>query len=276
MSAPQVEVRPKGAVAVEAAIRAANERGRAALMVYLPAGYPDLRTSVECFKAAWAAGADVIEIGFPYSDPLIDGPTIQAANHVVLSAGQTPKDHLLLSEEVTSSVAAPCLVMTYFNIIWHYGGEDRQEAFARDAAAAGLLGTIIPDLAADEGQAWRATADNAGLAAVYLAAPSSTPDRLRATAELSTGFIYATSTLGVTGERESLAGTAKPLVKRLRDVTDKPVCVGIGVSSGEHANEVAQFADGVIVGSATTRAAGEGGPDGLARLVEELAAGCVR
>jgi tryptophan synthase alpha chain len=177
--------------------------------------------------------------------------------------------------ELTRNVDVPALVMTYYNLAWHYRGTEQLEEFAAAAAAAGLCGAILPDLPAEEG-----VLGDRGRAArpatVFLAAPTSAESRLAAVAEATTGFVYATSTLGVTGERQSLSDMAAPLVTRLRAHTDKPVCVGIGVTTAEHAAEVAGFADGVIVGSAVVRAAGEGGPSAVKELVAELAAGCRR
>jgi tryptophan synthase alpha chain len=261
---------------VGAAVQAANDDGRAALVVYLPAGYPDMDTSQQCLEAAAEAGADLLEVGFPYSDPLMDGPVIQAACQTALEHGYTPADDLAMCAKLTAAVAVPALVMTYYNVAWHYQGVERLDAFAAEAAAAGLAGAILPDLPAEEGGPWQAAAGAHGLDTVFLAAPTSSDARLAAVAEATTGFVYATSTLGVTGERQSLSGMAGPLVARLRAVTDKPVCVGIGVSTAEHAAEMAGFADGVIVGSAAVRAAGEGGPDAVASLVRDLAAGCRR
>jgi tryptophan synthase alpha chain len=258
------------------AIRAANADGRAALAVYLPAGYPDLDTSLACLEAAAEAGADLLEVGFPYSDPLMDGPTIQAANQVALDRGYTPADDIALCGRLTAAVGVPALVMTYYNLAWHYGGVERLGAFAAAARAAGLAGVILPDLPAEEGDAWRAEAAAHDLATVFLAAPTSTDARLDAVAAASSGFVYATSTLGVTGERSSLSERAAPLVARLRTRTDRPVCVGIGVTTKAHAAEVTAFADGVIVGSAAVRAAGEGGPHAVATLVRTLAEGCRR
>jgi tryptophan synthase alpha chain len=261
---------------VAAAIRAANEDGRAALVMYLPAGYPDMATSRACLEAAAGAGADLLEVGFPYSDPLMDGPTIQAAAQAALDHGYTPVDDLAMCAELTPAVGVPAVVMTYYNLAWHFRGTDRLDAFARAAADAGLVGAILPDLPAEEGGPWAGVAAAHDLATIFLAAPTSSDERLAAVAEASTGFVYATSTLGVTGERQSLSSMAAPLVGRLRAVTDRPVCVGIGVTTGEHAAEVAGFADGVIVGSAAVRAAGAGGPDAVAALVGELAEGCRR
>ena len=260
---------------VAAAVRRANADGRAALVVYLTAGYPDLDTSLACMEAAVEAGADLLEVGFPYSDPLMDGPTIQAASQAALDRGYTPLDDFALCERLTSAVDVPALVMTYYNLAWHFRGTDRLDDFAAAAQQAGLAGAILPDLPASEGGPWRAAAARHDLATVFLAAPSSPDDRVAAVAQASNGFVYATSVLGVTGERSSLAATAAPLVARIRPLAgDTPVCVGIGVSTGRHAAEVAGFADVVIVGSAAVRAAGEGGPEAIRRLVAELAEGC--
>ncbi len=256
---------------VAGAIRDANADDRAALIVYLPAGYPDLLTSRHCMEAAVEAGADLLEVGFPYSDPLMDGPTIQAANQVALDAGATPDDDFTLCAALDADV--PALVMTYYNLAWHYPGGGLG-GFADAAVDARLAGAILPDLPAEEGEPWQAVAAERALETVFLAAPTSSDERLAAVADASTGFVYATSTLGVTGERGSLSATAAPLVGRLRDVTERPVCVGIGVTTAQHAEEVAGFADGVIVGSACVRAAGDGGPEAVSTLVAELAAGC--
>jgi len=259
---------------VEGAIRLANREGRAALIIYLPAGYPDMATSQACLEAAAEAGADVLEVGFPYSDPVMDGPTIQAANQVALDGGYTPADDLEMCRALTARVGAPTLVMTYYNLAWHYRGTDQLASFALAVATAGLAGVILPDLPPEEGELWAAVAAGAGLETVFLAAPTSTDERLKAVAEASTGFVYATSLLGVTGERHSLSAVASPLVRRLRALTDKPICVGIGVTTPAHAAEVAAFADGVIIGSAAVRAAGEGGPPAITALVRDLAKAC--
>ncbi|MBA2528946.1 MAG: tryptophan synthase subunit alpha, partial [Euzebyales bacterium] len=214
------------------AIREANAGGRAALVIYLPAGYPDMATSRACLEAAAEAGADLLEVGFPYSDPLMDGPTIQAAAQVALDNGYTPDDDLAMCARLTGQVAVPALLMTYYNLAWHYRGSDRLADFAAAAAQAGLAGAILPDLPAEEGGPWCRVAAAHRLATVFLAAPTSTDERLRAVARASTGWVYATSTLGVTGERQSLAASAAPLVGRLRACGDKPVAVGIGVTTG--------------------------------------------
>jgi tryptophan synthase alpha chain len=261
---------------VEGAIRDANGEERAALIVYLPAGYPDMPASQACLEAAAEAGADVLEVGFPYSDPVLDGPTIQAANQAALGGGYTTADDLAMCATLTARVGVPVLVMTYYNLVWHYRGTDQLAAFASAVAGAGLAGAILPDLPPEEGGPWGAAAEAARLETVFLAAPTSTNERCKAVADASTGFVYATSLLGVTGERRSLSAAALPLVRRLRAVTDKPVCVGIGVATPAHAAEVSQFADGVIVGSAAVTAAGSGGPAAVTALVHDLAAACHR
>ena len=260
-------------MAVRERIAAVNDEGRAALVIYLPAGYPDMDTSRQCLEAAVEGGADLLEVGFPYSDPLMDGPAIQAANQIALNAGYTPADDLEMCGRLTGAVDVPVVVMTYFNIAWHFGGTERLTAFAAGCTDAGLAGAILPDLPAAEGGPWRAIAAEHDLQTTFLCSPTSTDERLTAVADASTGFIYATSTLGVTGVRSSLSDRARPLVQRLRPLTDKPVCVGIGVSTADHAREVAGFADGVIVGSAAVTAAGKDGPAGVKRLVADLAAG---
>lgn len=262
-------------------IRAANDDGRAALIVYLPAGYPDLDGSRACLEAAVEGGADILEVGFPYSDPLMDGPTIQAATQVALDQGLTPVDDFAMCAQLTGNVDVPVAVMTYYNLAWRFRAPDhrpdrpeRLDDFAAACTQAGLAGAILPDLPAAAGKPWGDVAAAHELATIFLAAPTSVDERITAVADATTGFVYATSTLGVTGERQSLSDMAAPLVARIRPRTDKPVCVGIGVTTGEHAAEVAGFADGVIVGSALVRAAGAGGPAAVRELVTELAEGC--
>ncbi len=172
---------------------------------------------------------------------MIDGPTIQAANQVALDAGCTPDDDFAMCAELTAAVGVPTLVMTYYNLAWHYRGTDRLTAFAGAAVDAGLSGAILPDLPAEEGGPWCDAAAAAGLATVFLAAPSSSDERLGPVGDRSTGWVYATSTMGVTGERRSLSAAAAPLVERLRAHTVRPVAVGIGVTTRAHAAEVAGF-----------------------------------
>ncbi|GIH94984.1 tryptophan synthase subunit alpha [Planobispora siamensis] len=251
----------------------AKADGRAALVGYLPAGFPTKDGAIAAATAMVEAGCDVIEIGLPYSDPLMDGPTIQDAVHRALTNGTRIADVLRTVEGVAKTGAAT-LVMTYWNPIDRYGAE----RFARDLAAAGGVGTITPDLTPEESGLWRQASAEAGIDTVFLVAPSSTDERIKAVADCCTGFVYAASLMGVTGARESVSSAARGLVERTRVHTDLPVCVGLGVGTGKQAAEVAGYADGVIVGSAFIRRILDA-PDeasGLAAVRElgaELAAG---
>ena len=239
-------------------------QGRPLLVGYLPAGF----ARPDAFRAMTDNGVDVVEVGLPYSDPLMDGPVIQTAVQRALEAGTSTRDVLATVEAVAAH--APVVVMTYWNPVERYG----VEAFARDLAAAGGAGAITPDLIPEEAGDWIAAAAAHGLDPVFLVAPSSTEARLRVVGETSRGFVYAASTMGVTGARDAVSSAAPELVARMRAVTDLPVAVGLGVSTGAQAAEVAAYADGVIVGSAFVRAAMEGGNDALAALATDLAAGC--
>ena len=253
-------------MSTDKAFAEAKAAGRSALVGYLPAGFPDLDGSVQAMKAMVEAGCDVIEVGLPYSDPVMDGPTIQAAAQQSLEAGTRTAD-VLRTVEAVAETGVPTVVMTYWNPVVRYG----VDRFARDLAAAGGAGLITPDLVPDEAGDWVAAADEHGLDKIFLVAPSSTEVRLRATTHACRGFVYATAVMGVTGSRDSSSDLAGPLVQRTRAVTDLPVAVGLGVSNGDQAAEVARYADGVIVGSAFVRRLLDAGPDraaGLASLTE--------
>ncbi len=228
----------------EAFAKAAADN-RAALVGYLPAGYPSVPGAIDAFRAMVDAGVDVIEVGLPYSDPLMDGPVIQQAVDAALAMGTSTPD-VLHTVEAVAEAGVPALVMSYWNPILRYG----PHRFARDLAAAGGAGAITPDLIPDEAEDWLAAARSSGVDTVFLVAPSSTDKRLALTADACRGFVYAASTMGVTGTRDQVGGAAEMLVARVRSVTQLPVAVGLGVSSGDQAAEVAGFADGVIVGSA--------------------------
>lgn len=239
--------------------------GGAAFIAYLTVGYPDLDTSIEAAGALIDVGVDAIELGLPYSDPVMDGAVIQHSGQAALEAG-TRTRHVLQAVEALSGRGAPILVMTYFNPVFRYG----VDAFARDLASAGGAGLITPDLIPDEAGEWIAAADAHDLDKVFLVAPSSTPERLAATAAACRGFVYAASTMGVTGERASVGGGAEDLVARTRAAGAERVCVGLGVSTAAHARQVGAYADGVIVGSALIRALSDGVAP-MARLGAELA-----
>jgi len=240
---------------------------RGALVAYGVAGYPDLDGSLAAFRAMAEAGADVLEIGPPYSDPLIDGPVIQRAVTAALEAGTRMDDVLGLVNELTASVDAPVVLLVYYNLVAHRG----PGRFAAELAAAGACGAVVPDLPPEEAAEWLEAAAAAGLAPVFLAAPTSTDARLAAVARAGRGFVYAQASLGVTGLRASLAAGIEELVGRVRAHTDLPVCAGIGVSNAEQAAAVAGFADGAVVGTALVRALGDTGLDGLRALTAELA-----
>jgi tryptophan synthase alpha chain len=255
----------------------AREEGRAALVGYLPAGYPTVDGSIEALRTMVEAGCDAIEIGLPYSDPVMDGPTIQAAAQAALDGGVRTADVLRVVEAVAET-GVPTLVMTYWNPIERYG----VQRWAADLAAAGGAGMITPDITPDHGGEWIAAADEHDLDKVFLVAPSSTDERVAMTARESRGFVYAAAVMGVTGARESSSDLAGPLVARVRAGGDVPVAVGIGVSTGDQAAEVAAYADGVIVGSAFVRCLldHEGdeaaGLDALRTLTADLAEGVRR
>lgn len=242
--------------------------GRGALVGYLPAGLPSVAGGIACLTAMVGAGVDVVEVGLPYSDPVLDGPVIQTAVDRALAAGTTTADVLRTVEGVARG-GVPVLVMTYWNPVEQYG----VDAFARDLAAAGGAGLITPDLTPEEAGPWLAAADAHGIDPVFLVAPSSTPQRVERIAGLCRGFVYATSVMGVTGERRQTSDLAPELVARIRAVTDLPVGVGLGVSNAEQAAEVASYADGVIVGSAFARAVLQApSPDAAVEAVRALAA----
>ncbi|NDJ91766.1 tryptophan synthase subunit alpha [Mycolicibacter kumamotonensis] len=244
-----------------------REEGRAALIGYLPTGYPDVPGSIAAMTTLVESGCDLIEVGVPYSDPGMDGPTIARATETALHGGVRVRDTLTAVEAIASS-GGRAVVMTYWNPVLRYG----VDAFARDLASAGGLGLITPDLIVDEADEWLAASEQHALDRIFLVAPSSTPQRLAETAHASSGFVYAASTMGVTGARDTVSNAAPELVRRVREVSDIPVGVGLGVRSGAQAAEIGAYTDGVIVGSALVTALA-GGLAALRSLGEELAAG---
>ncbi|WP_017604477.1 tryptophan synthase subunit alpha [Nocardiopsis alkaliphila] len=235
------------ATTLQSKLSRAREENRAALIGYYPAGFPDVDSSIRVIQAMVEGGCDVIEVGLPYSDPMMDGPTIQRAADRALAAGTTTDD-VFRVVEATAATGAAALVMSYWNPIERYG----VERFATELAKAGGSGVITPDLIPEEAKEWKAASEAAGLDRVYLVAPSSSDERLALTTEAGSGFVYAASLMGVTGTRTKVADTAEVLVRRTRAVTREsklPICVGLGISTGAQAAEVAAYADGVIVGA---------------------------
>lgn len=249
---------------------ATRGEGRAALIGYLPAGYPDVAGSRELLRAMIDGGCDLVEVGIPFSDPVIDGPVIQQAQQQALAAGTRIADVLGTVEAVTSA-GGRAVVMTYFNPILAYG----QGRFARDLASAGGSGVITPDLIVDEAEQWLSATSEAGIAPVFLVAPSSPLDRITLTATATKGFLYAASIMGVTGGGDQVPSSAPELVARCRQVTELPVGVGLGVRTAGQAVEIAAYADAVIVGTAFVALAGQGpnAHTAVAGLAAELAAG---
>ncbi|AZG43774.1 tryptophan synthase subunit alpha [Gordonia insulae] len=244
-----------------------RDEGRSALIGYLPVGYPTVDRSVEFFRTMVAAGCDIIEVGVPYSDPVMDGPTIQEAADTALHNGVRVRD-VFTAVQAISDAGGQAVVMSYWNPVLQYG----VDRFARDLANAGGAGVITPNLIPEEGALWQAASDEHDLDRIYLVAPSSTNERLAMTVDASRGFIYAASTMGVTGARDAVSDAAPELCARVRAHSDIPIGVGLGVRSGAQAAEIAAYADGVIVGSALVSAA-KSGTDHLAALVAELADG---
>lgn len=240
---------------------------RAALIGYLPTGYPDVPGSVTAMIALVESGCDIIEVGVPYSDPGMDGPTIARATEAALRGGVRVRDTLAAVEAI-SRAGGHAVVMTYWNPVLRYG----IDSFARDLASAGGYGLITPDLIPDESGQWMAASEEHRLDRIFLVAPSSTSERLVTTVAASRGFVYAASTMGVTGARDAVSHAAPELVNRVKAVSDIPVGVGLGVRAREQAAQIGSYADGVIVGSALVSALADGLP-ALRALTEELAAG---
>jgi tryptophan synthase alpha chain len=252
--------------------RTATE-GRAALIGYLPAGFPSVDAAITAATAMARHGADVVEIGLPYTDPLMDGPVIQEAVHRALEGGVRVTD-VIRTAEAVAATGVPVLVMTYWNPVDRYG----VAAFARDLAAAGGSGLITPDLPPEEAGPWLDAAGEYGLDPVFLVAPSSPDERIRLITSACGGFVYAASVMGITGARSIVGSAAEGLVARIRMCTKLPVAVGLGVSTARQAAEVAGFADGVIVGSAfvqrlLTAPDAAAGAQAVGELAAELAAG---
>lgn len=254
----------EAAGAFESALLARRDAGGKSLVPYLTGGLGDWTTMV---GAAVHAGADAVEVGIPFSDPVMDGPVIQEANDRSLSSGTTPAT--VLDDLSRTDVGVPVAVMTYANLVYRFGWD----RFASTAAAAGVSAAILPDIPLEESGDWCTAADAAGIETVMLAAPTGSDERIGRIVERARGFVYAVGLLGVTGERDSLAASALEIARRCKDLTDRPVLVGIGISTPAQAVEVCEVADGVVVGSAVVRRMVEtGSPDAVAELVGQFRA----
>ena len=264
-------------MSVSVAFEKARAEGRAALVGYLPAGFPTVAGGLAGVRALAESGVDLVEVGFPYSDPVIDGPVIQRASEIALSHGVRPAD-VFATVAAVAGAGVPAVVMTYWNLVERYG----VDRFARDLAAAGGSGLITPDLIPEEAGEWIAASDEHGLDRIFLVAPSSTDARIARTVAACRGFVYATSVMGVTGARDATSVLAPALVARVRAVAGSlPVGVGLGVRDGDQAAEVGSYADAVIVGSALVRCLLDApdeaaGLDALRSLTADLASGVRR
>lgn len=258
-----------GISSVASAIAARNTDAAGAFVAYLPVGFPDLATSIDAAVAVVENGVDILELGLPYSDPVMDGPVIQAATGAALASGFRVRHAFEAVEAIRARVDVPVLLMTYWNPVLQFGVDD----FADRLAAAGGAGLITPDLIPDEGAAWIAASQRTGLDRVFLAAPSSSDARLAQAVSASRGFVYAVSTMGITGARSDVDSAARTLVSRLRAAGATSTCVGLGISSAEQVREVLDYADGAIVGSALVKALADGGVAEVARTANALARG---
>ncbi len=258
---------PRASVADTITARAAA--GSGALIGYLPVGFPDLDTSIDAAVAIAESGVDIIELGLPYSDPVMDGPVIQKATQSALAHGFRLAHGFEAMARITERTDVPVVFMSYWNPVVQYG----LDRFADDLAAAGGAGMITPDLIPDEASAWITASERTGLDRIFLAAPSSTVQRLEQAVKQSRGFVYAVSTMGITGVRADVDSAARALVRRLRAAGSTSACVGIGISNGDQVREVLSYADGAIVGSALVSSLAEGGVAAVARTAADLAAG---
>ncbi|MBW4031454.1 MAG: tryptophan synthase subunit alpha [Acidobacteria bacterium] len=258
-----------GVPSVGATIEANRAAGTGTLIGYLPVGFPDLPTSIDAAVALVENGVDALELGLPYSDPVMDGLAIQRATQTALAAGFRTRDVFTAVEAIRARVDAPILVMTYWNPVVQYGAD----RFADALLQAGGAGLITPDITPDSAAQWLATSERTGLDRVFLAAPSSSEERIAMTVAASQGFVYAVSTMGITGARHDVDSAARGLVSRLRAAGAENVCVGIGISTGDQVAEVLAYADGAIVGSALVSALAEHGVSGVARTAAALAQG---
>lgn len=250
-----------------AKIAQCKAEGRPALIGYLPVGYPSVDESIAAAIELGKNGADIIELGIPYSDPVMDGPVIQKATEEAIENGFRLTDTFRATREITAACDAVVTVMTYWNPILRFGVDE----FAREFSEAGGSGLITPDLVPNEASEWFEVSEKYGLDRIFLAAISSSTERLHMISEASSGFVYAVSVMGVTGARSSVNNAAHSLVENLRSAGAPNVCVGLGVSKREHVEEIGAYADGVIVGTALVKALQSDGPEAVGQLARELA-----
>jgi len=254
---------------VDDAIRRAHEAGRGAFIGYLPVGYPDLDTSIQAALTLARNGVDIIELGPPYSDPVMDGAVIQEATQHALANGFRMRDLFTAVKAITDETDVPVVVMTYWNPVMQYG----VDRYADDLLAAGGAGLITPDITPESAGEWIEASTRTGLDRIFLAAPTSSDERLDLVLSSSTGFVYTVSTMGITGERAALDLAARTLVERMRARGDVRACVGIGISNAEQVAGVVEYADGAIVGTALVKALRDGGLEALAETTRTLAGG---
>lgn len=254
---------------VEKTIALRRQAGSGALIGYLPVGFPSLSESIDAAVALANSGVDILELGLPYSDPVMDGPVIQAATQRALADGFRLRHGFEAVSAITAQVEAPVLVMTYWNPVVQYG----VDRFADDLVTAGGAGLITPDLIPDEAHDWLAASERTGLDRVFLAAPSSSDARLAQAVAMSRGFVYAVSTMGITGARSDVDSAARVLVNRLRAAGSSSACVGLGISTPAQVREILGYADGAIVGSALVKALADGGVAAVGALASDLVAG---
>jgi tryptophan synthase alpha chain len=254
---------------VKDTLLANRESGKGSLVGYYPAGYPTLKDSVDALVAMSENGCDILEIGVPYSDPVMDGLVIQVATEEARAAGFVLGDLFEVIRQVRARVDTPLLVMSYWNPVLRFG----VEKFAKEIVAAGAQGMITPDLVPDEAAQWLAASEENELDRVFLVAPSSSDQRVADNSDASVGFVYSVSTMGITGERSKLDELARELVGRVKSLSSTPTCVGVGISNAEQVREVNGYADGAIVGTAFVKAYREDGLEGLVAKTKELAAG---
>jgi tryptophan synthase alpha chain len=254
---------------VEQILRDNKETGRGTLVGYFPAGFPTVEESAKALIEMAKNGCDILEVGVPYSDPVMDGLVIQQATEKAIENGFKLNQVFDVIKAVREEIDTPILVMSYWNPVLRYG----VDRFAQDLKSSGAQGMITPDLIPDEGKSWIEAADSEGLDKVFLVAPSSSDSRVKTNSDLSSGFVYSVSTMGITGERSQLDQLARELTGRVKESSGTPTCVGVGISTAEQVREVNSYADGAIVGTAFVKAYQTGGLDALSAKTRELALG---